>query len=1612
MGSFSFERFLKLLALAVILFTILGLIGWTFDSTPVRHIVPNAFATINPLTGINLFLFSTALYISISSSRSTALLRIVFALIAVVFVTSLSVIADFLFGLNLHLDQILPALSIEGQDHSYIHSHMALNTAVNFVLCSVSLALTYKLPTKPVIHQVLILLVIAFALFVVLGYLYNVPEFFRTAPLTMAPPVAVAFILIALAVLLSNPKVGLMRELTSHYSGSRLTMYLIPASVILPVFIGYLRMLTQWRSLISLELGVTIIILSFIIIFVGLIWFTIARLNRRDELDKQNERKIASLNRELSTSIEEMASLNEELAASNEELSASNEELNANNEALFATNEKLIIANQTIARQKDEQLNRVLDSTNDVIWSFDFTGTGENYLSRSAEKVYGEPYDKLINRPMFWLEHIHPDDRAIKNESQKRLQKIGRTECTYRIQMPDGIRWIHDRLRLIHDDNGKAIRLEGIATDVTSIKLAELQLKESEINLRSILKSTLDGFLLLSTDYKVVVTNTSYQNIVKKILKAEIKTGTYIFDVLAEERKDAFRSRLEQAKVQGINQYELQQENTWYKVVITRVDDDQQSFAGYCLAIHDITSQKESENLIRSREEYIRALIENVDEVIVVRDVNQNILFASSNFNRILGYGQWDLDYQHAIHPEDHDSFTRQFKELIGHPGKSFRAAIRVRHKNGEWRWMEGITTNLCHVDSIKGIISNYRDITERKNQDLELSRYRENLEIIFSNTTDHFVLIDQNSQVIAFNQTFSEFIRKDSNKEPQIGMLYLDLVPKQRKEFASASLARAFQGESISTEAAFQLKNETQYYELRYIPVFKQGKVTHVSFSAVDITERKRRDLEINQYRENLEIIFATTTDNFLLSDASWKVVAFNQSYEKFIREVGGINIVPGMNFLDAVVPNRRDVAKSLYSKALEGVPASFETEIAGLNGERIFHLVRYEPVIRQGKVTHVSTSGIDITKRKLIEEELVRDKFFLEKASEAGNIGYWSAEADMTDGKIYWSKEVLTIFELDENDFDGKISTFFNFVHPEDQAFVAQCVGDAIEKNQAYNIDHRIILRNGKVKWVNERAQVILNEKKNINLLVGISQDITERKNIEEEKKRAQYFLEKAGEAGKIGYWTSEIGFEKGRLTWSKEVFSIFNMDPNHFDGLNSTFFNLIHPEDKERVLEMSRLAVEEKHIYNVDHRVVLKDGTVKWVNERGQIVRNEKEEAVMMVGIVQDINERKQVEEMLREYNDRYEILSKATNDVIYDWDIIKNKILYNQGMTMMFGYEEKEIMNTLDWWEERLHPEDHDRIMADIEEVFAKRLLNWEFSYRYRTASGPYKFIHDRAYVVYDMTGKPIRMIGAMQDVTEITEYKLGLEQKVEERTRELNEALSKEKELVHLKSKFISIASHEFRTPLSTILLAAGFVRKFKDRMKPEDIDKKLESVETQVTHMTALLEDVLTVGKGEADKIVINWKLLPVRVFFENLIEEVTLNTRKSHSIDLQLTSTEETFRSDEGLMRNIFINLLTNAIKFSPNANKVVLNIDCTQQALRLNIRDFGMGIPADDVPKLFQSFFRASNVTTVKGTGLGLSIVKKAVNLLGGEISVKSNLGEGTEFTVTLPLSTTHLN
>ena len=272
---------------------------------------------------------------------------------------------------------------------------------------------------------------------------------------------------------------------------------------------------------------------------------------------------------------------------------------------------------------------------------------------------------------------------------------------------------------------------------------------------------------------------------------------------------------------------------------------------------------------------------------------------------------------------------------------------------------------------------------------------------------------------------------------------------------------------------------------------------------------------------------------------------------------------------------------------------------------------------------------------------------------------------------------------------------------------------------------------------------------------------------------------------------------------------------------------------------------------------------------------------------------------------------------------------------------------------------------------------------------------------------NVDGKINGVLGVGQDITELVGYRNELELKVNQRTLKLNEALKKEKELNELKSRFVSIASHEFRSPLSAINFAAGSMKKYWTRMDSSIIEKKLTKIEDQVAYMISLLDDVLLVGQAEAGKMKNHPLALNFEKFISEIIEEVYHSSKKSHKITLidseQLKKND--IYIDEKLGRNIFINLLSNAIKFSPDADKVIVELSSEKHYTIISVIDFGLGIPESEIEKIFMPFTRGENVDSIQGTGLGLSIVKEALVAMGGKIIVNSTLENGTTFMVKIP-------
>lgn len=253
--------------------------------------------------------------------------------------------------------------------------------------------------------------------------------------------------------------------------------------------------------------------------------------------------------------------------------------------------------------------------------------------------------------------------------------------------------------------------------------------------------------------------------------------------------------------------------------------------------------------------------------------------------------------------------------------------------------------------------------------------------------------------------------------------------------------------------------------------------------------------------------------------------------------------------------------------------------------------------------------------------------------------------------------------------------------------------------------------------------------------------------------------------------------------------------------------------------------------------------------------------------------------------------------------------------------------------------------------------------------------------------------------------ELEKYKQDLENKIAERTLYLNEALEREKQLNEIKSRFVSLASHEFRTPLSTILSSVSLISKYNTQPESEKIDRHTERIKNAVHNLTGILNDFLSLDKLEQGMVTMQEDTFVLEELIHEIADELETFLKTGQQIIFH-SPQKNPITTDRKLLHHILINLISNASKYSGEGTSIYLYTTLRHQLLEISVKDEGIGIPEPEQQKLFGLFFRASNTSGIKGTGLGLNIVAKYVSILKGEITFCSVQNEGSTFTVKIPV------
>ena len=496
--------------------------------------------------------------------------------------------------------------------------------------------------------------------------------------------------------------------------------------------------------------------------------------------------------------------------------------------------------------------------------------------------------------------------------------------------------------------------------------------------------------------------------------------------------------------------------------------------------------------------------------------------------------------------------------------------------------------------------------------------------------------------------------------------------------------------------------------------------------------------------------------------------------------------------------------------------------------------------------------------------------------------------------------------------------------------------------------------------------------------------------------------------------------------------------------------SYMQTVHPDDREIIINHYRQQQlgEER---SAEYRIIRPDGEIRWILDSAFPIRNQNGDVYRISGIADDITDRKNIELALNQLNQSLELkIAERTFELIQLNQELESRVLrrtaelqkaleviqdLNQNLEIKVGERTEELQNQLTMieassdgiaiinqqgayiyvnpaylkmfdyrdpcgligknWRMFFDVEEIQRIEQEIFPCISEN-KSWYGESKPRRLDGS-TFVQELS-----LTKAHNGMICVCRDATDWVLMEEGIRQ-----------ALIKEKELNRLRSSFVEIASHEFRTPLTVISSSAAILKTYSDSLSEDRKKSHFDNIQSSVEQMVSLIDDVLMIDRAETNKLRFNPELTELVSFCRNIAEELQLNT-KTHQIifdawqnDLtNQTLTTLEVQCDRKLLRQILNNLLSNAIKYSPQGGPIHFDLFTEANNLVLKVQDQGIGIPSDAKTQLFDSFYRAKNVGTIAGTGLGLAIVKKCVVAHQGIISEDSQEGAGATFTVTIPI------
>lgn len=969
---------------------------------------------------------------------------------------------------------------------------------------------------------------------------------------------------------------------------------------------------------------------------------------------------------------------------------------------------------------------------------------------------------------------------------------------------------------------------------------------------------------------------------------------------------------------------------------------------------------------IARTERLFRALTEKGFGSIMLVDADGIIRYAAPTAKRVLGYDADELMGKHVatpVHPEDLTRVMSVTQEVLENPTRDYTGVFRAQHQDGRWRWIEVIFTNLLADADVGAVVLNYRDISER----IEADERRIASEVLYRtiiNTTYEGVwMLDNSGRTTFVNSRMAEMI--GWSVPEMIDLPFMDFVAEARRQDGSLPWSARSDGVAVS-DVVLKHRDGRRIWVIANTNLLydTEGMVTGTVAMLTDITERKQAEVALQRANRAFRTLSACN--------------------QELVRAIDQQELITSM-------------VTTLVNEATIYVGAWIEVNYTGDETPVLWKAAYGKTSIRgslpkdtaaPAEVTQVHITIPDGTSHLLLRLPIIAEH--LEGAL------YVLASAAVEDPD---AAEIGLLRELAEDIGYGLASL-------NTRRDLERVLLSLEARNQDVTILHeasRFIRESIDVKDICEKFYVVLDRAIGCDTLIASRFDSATREiaplcvihrgqPVEISSSSAMILPESTGD---VRLQTLQSG--EARSFTSSDVLPLVSRSQESFT-VESSAYGLFDPEVTPTAAILMPLPLNDTVLGLVEvygrHDAPYSDDHLRLVESLAAHVAVTINKAMLYQQAQNEIAERERAEDALRRSEDKFRTLFNHAPDGALIIDPATDLVLEaNAASETLLGYPTQQLVGTS--FTKLLNSDSAqaaDALMLHSAQMLAFSTLPIRRS--------------DGAHAIVDLT---LTTIPWMQDhvtLATLRDASDRLDLEAERiRTEVLQAEMNKERELVNLKSRFVSTVSHEFRTPLSVILSSSDILTRYGEKMTHERHQEHIDRIRGHAMLMTEMLNDVLTLNKMQSGAGQLQPGPVDVIRLCESVLEQVRISRGEHHVLQFSYQGDFADIVIDDKVIQHVLLNLLTNAVKYSPSGSSVDLRLRREGETLLFEIQDRGIGIPEEDQARMFEPFYRAVNAADIEGTGLGLAIVKEKVLLHGGEISFVSRVGEGTTFRVRIP-------